>query len=1138
MSTTGHENEVIDVQGLKASLQKLKTDHVDGKAAKATTLQGYGITDAYTKTEVNGLVSTPHEEYVTVATFASLPATGSTDTIYRVSSYDGANNQVDDTVYSQYAWDGTQYVFLCVKSQIDEVFDITVYNSNTKYADLAAALGVDGANIPQSLRRGGMSVKFVQSSDNLYRQFKLLNQTFSTNIVDWQGVDAQPNPGSRNLIESNAVAGKLLGISGKLDIVNIDVANDVHDGYVSSNGSIQQYTSPTTGITARYVAISVTNADKVRFMGQARTDSTPSRCAFYDINDNLVGSVITLDIQQQTNYFKEYVVDIPEGAVIFKTPYDSSVMAGLPNIFYCCLQTGYPAASTFKTGEFIGDYGIDKEPTAGSHNLVESGGVADELDNINIILSKEDVHITLNAQSVTSGYYYSASGERKPNANLFYIFIPLQKSSSISISGGSMIVNFCNASKQFISNIANYISSVNANVPDNAEYICLSGYISSLNNYIVTLSYPQGLQEKVGTLSIDVKNNTENLDYRTYYKANPSIDKVGYYNNSGTYNSNNTYRTFFVPVDKITTYLLIEGPCIYINFVGTEKQFISAYLSGWSSNTVYKITKEDIPVNAEYISLSYYYTSVITVYTDRRATDRINRQNAEDFSWYFRKGSFGNINNNKAAHTSRIIDISNCAYLTVDYNADDYTDGDVVIWNYLFFNISDGDTQDNRLANVGSGQSVGKTIEIDNRQKYKGIAIQVEIERNGSKIELLWYNIDKAIIFTKIALPTYLINTAYTRNIERSQYLAAATNFRKASDISKRFMLLELTDSHLDNVACNDGRIMAEGFVYIDTLIHCGDFCGSNATNFSTSEYLKLVKCTKPFLFVVGNHDVGNSKVIADCITTQQAFTRYISPLITNNILASGEYIDGKPYYYHDFTDYSIRLICVYEYDDPQDVNPNDSTKYIIRRGDSVISQTQAEWFCNVLKNTPSNYRVLVAMHNPFSPLADSIECKFTQQGTWTGGYGSQRLFDTDLWADIINAWKNKSQYHCDMHCTGDAAYLNDQQTGYYYSFDFDFASSLTDKFLGYIGGHVHKDIVWQHRNYNYQKQITPVCSCAVPYSNNNSSDIALSNNNDAIERESLTAISYSNDNIKLVKLGANVTTGMTLRDCETIAIL
>ena len=196
--TTGSTNPVTS-GGIKSAIdaEKTRAEAAEGaldseKADKATTLAGYGITDAYTKsetytkTEVNGLVSTPHQNYVTVPTYASLPSSGqSTDTIYRVSSYDGANNQVDDTVYSEYAWDGTQYVFLCVKSQIEEVFDITVYNNNTKYADLSAALGVDGANIPATLRRGGMSVKFVQSSDNKYVQYRLRSDSFNTIVSNW-----------------------------------------------------------------------------------------------------------------------------------------------------------------------------------------------------------------------------------------------------------------------------------------------------------------------------------------------------------------------------------------------------------------------------------------------------------------------------------------------------------------------------------------------------------------------------------------------------------------------------------------------------------------------------------------------------------------------------------------------------------------------------------------------------------------------------------------------------------------------------------------------------------------------------------------------------------------------------------------
>ena len=198
--------EVSRSEGAEEALDAAKAD-------KATTLEGYGITDAYTKsetynkTEVNGLVDTPHQNYVTVLTYAALIAIdpGSTDTIYRVSNYDGSVPQVDVTKYSEYAWDGTQYVFLCVKSQIDEVFDISVYNNNATYADLAAALGTDGANVPQTLRRGGMSVKFVCSSDNKYVQYRLMSNVFSTMVTDWQGVDDEPTAGSDNLVKSGGV---------------------------------------------------------------------------------------------------------------------------------------------------------------------------------------------------------------------------------------------------------------------------------------------------------------------------------------------------------------------------------------------------------------------------------------------------------------------------------------------------------------------------------------------------------------------------------------------------------------------------------------------------------------------------------------------------------------------------------------------------------------------------------------------------------------------------------------------------------------------------------------------------------------------------------------------------------------------
>ena len=82
------------------------------------------------------------------------------------------------------------------------------------YADITAALGANGANIPEGIRRGGMSVKFVQSSDHKYMQFRYMpddattNSEF-TNIFNWQGVDKQPNEYSKNLVESGAIFNEL-----------------------------------------------------------------------------------------------------------------------------------------------------------------------------------------------------------------------------------------------------------------------------------------------------------------------------------------------------------------------------------------------------------------------------------------------------------------------------------------------------------------------------------------------------------------------------------------------------------------------------------------------------------------------------------------------------------------------------------------------------------------------------------------------------------------------------------------------------------------------------------------------------------------------------------------------------------------
>ena len=79
-------------------------------------------------------------------------------------------------------------------NRLSGVFDISTTNATggvpAKYTDLAAALGANGANVPEAVRKGGMSVKFIRSSDSKYAQYRLMLSTFTAaqfaTVTNWQ----------------------------------------------------------------------------------------------------------------------------------------------------------------------------------------------------------------------------------------------------------------------------------------------------------------------------------------------------------------------------------------------------------------------------------------------------------------------------------------------------------------------------------------------------------------------------------------------------------------------------------------------------------------------------------------------------------------------------------------------------------------------------------------------------------------------------------------------------------------------------------------------------------------------------------------------------------------------------------------
>jgi len=66
----------------------------------------------------------------------------------------------------------------------EEDYDISANNNGTKYINLTAALGTDGVNVPTDIRKGGMTVRFINNS-NEYEQWRYTKESIeNTDFAD------------------------------------------------------------------------------------------------------------------------------------------------------------------------------------------------------------------------------------------------------------------------------------------------------------------------------------------------------------------------------------------------------------------------------------------------------------------------------------------------------------------------------------------------------------------------------------------------------------------------------------------------------------------------------------------------------------------------------------------------------------------------------------------------------------------------------------------------------------------------------------------------------------------------------------------------------------------------------------------
>ena len=68
-----------------------------------------------------------------------------------------------------------------------DIYDVSYHNNGTTFDSLSTLLSSENLStlIPSEIRCGGMTIRFIQSSDNKYVQYRLMSDEFSTDTTQW-----------------------------------------------------------------------------------------------------------------------------------------------------------------------------------------------------------------------------------------------------------------------------------------------------------------------------------------------------------------------------------------------------------------------------------------------------------------------------------------------------------------------------------------------------------------------------------------------------------------------------------------------------------------------------------------------------------------------------------------------------------------------------------------------------------------------------------------------------------------------------------------------------------------------------------------------------------------------------------------
>lgn len=343
--------------------------------------------------------------------------------------------------------------------------------------------------------------------------------------------------------------------------------------------------------------------------------------------------------------------------------------------------------------------------------------------------------------------------------------------------------------------------------------------------------------------------------------------------------------------------------------------------------------------------------------------------------------------------------------------------------------------------------------------------------------------------------------TIIDRNYEQEKYIhAASIKMNTSTSVKSLPMFTHASDFHGD-------VYRLQNFLDYNDYLGCkyavitGDFCAQTSHDDWSYFLEQSLNHNVIPLICPGNHDITNGGQNA-------RFKTDVTSVLANkyNYNISG----NVNYYYYDATDIKIRFIAIDQYE--------------VSSYGYNISSTQASWVINTLKSTPSNYGVVILMHQMEVPInkVNESDVFFEVDMAYDDSALHDGLQTGNLLTNIVDAFISKSSKTISV---------TQSKGGTSYSVTADFSTLNSGVcFIAFASGHTHRDRVGYNSNAtNTQLHMNISSTCAIlPLQRD-----LPTNGGHGASQDVFNVCTVDNDTktINIVRVGASVTHSLKYRD-------